>query len=42
MAGWQALTEEQKATSLQAVMAWQAMHLENPGTHIPSAVTARS
>ena len=24
------LTEEQKATSLQAVMAWQAMHLENP------------
>jgi uncharacterized protein YeaC (DUF1315 family) len=30
MAGWQALTEEQKATSLQAVMAWQAMHLENP------------
>ena len=26
----QPLTEEQKATSLQAVMAWQAMHLENP------------
>lgn len=24
------LTDEQKATSLQAVMAWQAMHLENP------------
>ena len=24
------LTEEQKATSLQAVMAWQAIHLENP------------
>lgn len=24
------LTDEQKATSLQAVMAWQAMHLDNP------------
>ncbi|MBL0673418.1 DUF1315 family protein [Aeromonas dhakensis] len=24
------LSDEQKATSLQAVMAWQAMHLENP------------
>ena len=23
-------TDEQKATSLQAVMAWQAMHLDNP------------
>ena len=26
----QPLTDEQKATSLQAVRAWQAMHLENP------------
>ncbi|MDO2947447.1 YeaC family protein [Aeromonas simiae] len=25
-----ALTEEQKATSLQAVMAWQAQHLTDP------------
>ncbi|MGL5286747.1 hypothetical protein SAMN05880558_10318 [Aeromonas sp. RU39B] len=25
-----ALSEEQKATSLQAVMAWQALHLDNP------------
>ncbi|MBP6452026.1 MAG: DUF1315 family protein, partial [Aeromonas sp.] len=24
------LSDEQKATSLQAVMAWQAMHLDNP------------
>lgn len=24
------LTDEQKATSLQAVMAWQSMHLDNP------------
>ena len=24
------LTDERKATSLQAVMAWQAMHLDNP------------
>lgn len=24
------LTDEQKATSLQTVMAWQAMHLDNP------------
>ncbi|CAJ1789997.1 YeaC family protein [Aeromonas veronii] len=24
------LTDEQKATSLQAVMAWQAMHIDNP------------
>ncbi|MCX9105103.1 YeaC family protein [Aeromonas veronii] len=24
------LTDEQKATSLQAVIAWQAMHLDNP------------
>ncbi|HHQ4540112.1 TPA: YeaC family protein [Aeromonas veronii] len=24
------LTDEQKATSLQAVMAWQSMHIENP------------
>ena len=24
------LTDEQKATSLQAVMAWQAMHLDEP------------
>ncbi|HHQ4899579.1 YeaC family protein [Aeromonas veronii] len=24
------LTDEQKATSLQAVMAWQSMHIDNP------------